>query len=121
MKLSELEFQIEWLKTYAFSNKLTLKFQIANTPVSKEYFIDINETTYLGFTIEEALRINKGVQELCLTRHLSLTFREDVPKDLNFFDFYLSKFGFNINITIASYNQPSKHGGIIVHFLQQID
>lgn len=122
MKLSELEFQIEWLKTYAFTHKLNMDFQLSNTPVSKEHFIDIDGTTLLGFTIEEArlIRDINNRNEMCLTRHMSINFQNDIPKGINF-DFYLSKFEFDINIPIASYNQQSKYGGVLVHFIQQIE
>ena len=81
--MDEFLFQIEWLKKYAFNNKLDMDFQSSNTPVSKEYFININENTILGFTIEEARyfsEINFGELPklaLCFTRHLSIKFKND--------------------------------------------
>ena len=123
--MDEFLFQIEWLKKYAFNNKLDMDFQSSNTPVSKEYFININENTILGFTIEEARyfsEINFGELPklaLCFTRHLSIKFKNDFPEDLNF-DFYLNKFEFDINVPIATYQQQSKYGGVLVHFIQQI-
>ena len=108
--MDEFLFQIEWLKKYAFNNKLDMDFQSSNTPVSKEYFININENTILGFTIEEARyfsEINFGELPklaLCFTRHLSIKFKNDFPEDLNF-DFYLNKFEFDINVPIATYQE----------------
>jgi hypothetical protein len=113
--MNKLLFEIEWLKTYAFTNKLTWKFQVAQTPVSKKFFMDINETTQLGFTIEEAKTLN---DETCLTRHMSIVFQSDV-EGVNF-DFYLQKFDFDIELSITSYRQQSKYGGILVHFIQII-
>lgn len=123
LDVEKLTPQIEWLKLYAFENKIDFDFLQSGKPVSKNHFADIDPDIRLGFTIEEGKIMPEN--EPCFVRHMSLTFFNKTVSDIppiKYNLFILLKFGFTQASPIRTYSQVSdKNEAIIVHFLQAIE
>lgn len=124
---SEAFENINWLKAYANSNRISWKFLVDQKPIPREYFMNLTEDIIVGFSIEESKLVQVGLSpefgESSYIRHLSFRTKIGTIKDIDgLIMLCLSYFDFDPEIHIGSWDQISEHDNSIEikHFIQEM-